>query len=351
MSEPTPILPPPAEDAGSQALTEALRSSFSIVKVIMILLVLAFLGSGFFTVGPQEKAILLRLGRPVGEGEHALLNPGFHFAFPPPIDEVRRIPFTSVQEADSSVGWMLSPDERHKGAVPYPMGNTLDPERASYALTADTNIVHIVAMMRYHITEPIQYHFGFVNAAVFVTNDLNNALLFTAGQFTVDDLLTRRITEFKEAVTARVESLIRAQHLGITLEQLDVDEAPPTFLVNKFDEVVKATQLRDTTLKQAESYETTTLAAARGAAATRTYLAESARSRLVTMVDAEAKKFLKVREEYERNPEFFQRIRQMTALEGIYNNVQEKILEPHQNQRELRLNLGREPQAASTNAP
>ena len=349
MSEPIPIQPPPAEDAGSQALSEALHSSFSIVKVIMVLLVLAFLGSGIFIVGQQEKAILLRLGKPVGEGEQALLNPGFHWAFPPPIDEVVRIPFTSLQEADSSVGWMLTPEEMKLGYAAPMTGSSLDPAATSYALTSDTNIVHVRAKMQYRITDPVHYHFDFSNAAVFVTNSLNNALLFTASQFTVDDLLTRRRTEFKEAVTARVEDLIRTQHLGITMVQLDVDEAAPTYLANKFNEVTAATQKRDTAKQQAESYETTSLSGARAEAAKLTYEAGSARSRLVSKVSSEATNFLKFRAEYEENPEFFKRIRQMAVLEGIYTNAQEKILEPHQNSRELRLNLGREPQGSSTN--
>ena len=53
-------------DAGSQALAEALHSSFVIVKVLMVLLVLLFLASGFFTVGPQERAIILRFGKAQG---------------------------------------------------------------------------------------------------------------------------------------------------------------------------------------------------------------------------------------------------------------------------------------------
>ena len=52
---PAPALPPETPmDAGSQALAEALRSSFAIVKVVMVVLVLLFLGSGFFTVGPRS---------------------------------------------------------------------------------------------------------------------------------------------------------------------------------------------------------------------------------------------------------------------------------------------------------
>ena len=59
-------------DAGSQALSEALRSSFAIVKVVMVILVLVFLASGFFTVGPQQRAIILRLGKPIAQGQQAL---------------------------------------------------------------------------------------------------------------------------------------------------------------------------------------------------------------------------------------------------------------------------------------
>ena len=47
-----PVTP---DDAGSQALAEALRSSFAIVKVVMLLMVLAFFGSGFFQVGSAGK--------------------------------------------------------------------------------------------------------------------------------------------------------------------------------------------------------------------------------------------------------------------------------------------------------
>jgi len=81
--EPAP-LPEVSDDAGSQALSEALRSSFAIVKVLMVALVIVFIGSGFFTVGTQEKAVILRFGKPIGEGEKALLGPGPHWALPAP---------------------------------------------------------------------------------------------------------------------------------------------------------------------------------------------------------------------------------------------------------------------------
>ena len=62
-----------AEEAGSQALSEALKSSFAIIKIVMVLLVVVFLGSGIFTVSSQEVAVILRFGKPIGEGAERLL--------------------------------------------------------------------------------------------------------------------------------------------------------------------------------------------------------------------------------------------------------------------------------------
>ena len=356
MSDQDPISTPPsgqiqpAEDAGSQALSDALRSSFFIVKIIMVVLVLAFFSSGFFTVGPQEKAVVLRLGKPVGEGEQALLNSGPHWALPKPIDEIVRIPSSLVQDAQSTVGWMLTPEEIRQGATPQDTGPSFDPAAITYALTADTNIIHVRAVAHYRITNPIHFHFDFSDAAVFVTNDLNNALIYATSMFPVDDILTRQRTAFREAVTARMNELVRGQNLGISLDRLDTEAAPPTTLLAKFNEVDTATQKRNTARTQAESYATTVGAMARATSAGRTNAAEAARSGLVAMVGGQAKEFLEVQAGYERDPGFYKRVRQMATLEQVYTNAQEKILEPHQNSRELRLNLGREPQGSSTNS-
>jgi modulator of FtsH protease HflK len=91
---PSPVTP---DDTGSQALAEALRSSFLIIQFVMWVLVILFFCSGFFTVGPQEKAMILRFGKPVGEGQKALLSAGLHWSFPYPIDEVVKIPITEIQ--------------------------------------------------------------------------------------------------------------------------------------------------------------------------------------------------------------------------------------------------------------
>src|ERR1700742_1500528 len=114
-------------DAGSQALTEALRSSFVIVRVVMVALVVVFLCSGFFSVKPNERAMILHFGKPEGVGAKALLGPGLHWSFPYPIDEVVKVSVTGIQKVTSNVGWYAVTAEQELAGYEPPGGNSLNP--------------------------------------------------------------------------------------------------------------------------------------------------------------------------------------------------------------------------------
>src|SRR6266498_2654352 len=122
-----PAAPPHQVDTGSEALAEALRGSFRVLQIVMVLLVVLFLGSGMFTVGPSEKAIILHLGKPVGEGNQALLGAGWHWAWPYPIDEVVKVPITEIQQLRSTIGWFAQTPEQEAMDQEPPAGNSLNP--------------------------------------------------------------------------------------------------------------------------------------------------------------------------------------------------------------------------------
>ena len=239
---PAPTTP---DDAGSQALAEALHSSFTIVKVVMALMVLAFFSSGFFTVGPQEKAVILRFGRPVGEGEKVLLNSGWHWSYPYPIDEVVKIPITEIQKVNSTVGWYATTAEQELSGEELPASVSLNPAVDGYAITADRNIIHTRATLYYHIDNPIHFVFDFVSASNTVQNALNNALLYTAAHFNVDDVLTRDVAGFRDAVLQRVSDLTEQEQLGIVIDQCEVQSIPPRQLQDVFTRVTTARENRN----------------------------------------------------------------------------------------------------------
>jgi membrane protease subunit HflK len=338
-------------DAGSQALAEALRSSFRIVRAVMVVLVLVFLASGFFTVGPQERAMILRLGRPVGEGEKALLGPGLHWSLPYPIDEFIKVPITQLQEVKSTVGWFAVTPEQELNKIEPPAGNTLNPAIDGYVLTADGNIIHSRATLHYRIEDPVRYVFGFTNASYAVQNALNNALLQCAARFKVDDILTRDVIGFREAVRNRTKDLLEERKLGVVVEQCEVESRPPRQLKAAFDNVLKAEVERNKVLNDARTYQNQVLSRAGAEASSRINLAQSERSRLVNEVSSRADQFKQLLPKYQENPALFVHQRWNETMGRILTNVQDKIFVAESapgKPRQLRLLLNREPPKPKT---
>jgi membrane protease subunit HflK len=344
---------PPPDDAGSQALAEALHSSFAIVKVVMLLMVLAFFSSGFFTVGPSEKAVILRFGRPVGEGEKVLLNSGWHWSYPYPIDEVVKIPITEIQKVNSTVGWYATTAEQELSGEELPSGPSLNPAVDGYAITADTNIIHTRVTLYYHIEDPIHFVFDFVSASNTVQNALDNALLYTAAHFNVDDVLTRDVAGFRDAVLQRVSNLTEQDQLGIVIDQCEVQSIPPRQLRDVFSQVTSARENRNKILNDARSYENQVLSQAGAQASSITNAAAADRARYVQSITAEAKRFSDLLPKFESNPSLFAQVTLVQAMGPILTNAQDKIFLPGRadgKPRELRLMLNREPPAPKTAA-
>jgi membrane protease subunit HflK len=338
------------EDAGSQALAEAFRSSFFIVQVAMVVLVLVFLCSGVFSVGPQERAVILRLGRPLGEGTGALLGPGLHWAFPRPFDEVRRIPFTEIQTATSDTGWYyMSPkdlaDEAAGTYQAYPAAS-LNPARDGYTMTGDGNIIHARAKLHYKVEDPFRYEFDFVNASNSVKDALDEALIYASARFTnVDDVL-RDPTRMQEAVQTRVAELAQEENLGISVGDCTVEAIPPVRLAPDFERVSTAVSTAQTVRNEAETERNTITN--RGAANANRILstAHTDATNLVASVKADADHFASLLPEYKVNPTLVRSYLYYTTVADVMTNVPGKWYMPENpggEPLEIRLQLSRPP--------
>lgn len=361
---PKPVSPATAPveaplDSGSQALAEALKSSFFIVKIVMVVLVVVFLGSGFFTVGPEERAMVLRFGKVVGVGEEALLGPGPHFAFPYPIDEVIRIPISQVLSVRSTAGWYFTtPEQEMAGTEPMP-GLSLNPAVDGYVITADQNIIHVRATLFYRIEDPVGCVFGFAGTtnkslgiegtAQVVRDALDTALVETAGKFSVDDVLTRNVAGFKEELQRRVQEVLLAQQVGVVVEQVEIERKPPrqTEVKAAFDQVTHEVQQRDKVLNDARTYRNKVLSQGDAQAAGIVNAAESDRTRLEEDIKAFADRFNELLPRYREDRTLFTQLHLTETLSQVMTNVQGTIYLQDRSTgetRELRLLLNRLPQ-------
>lgn len=319
---PSPVV---LEEAGTRALADALRSSFVIVKILMVGLVVLFFFSGIFTVPSQERAIVLRFGKPVGTGEQQLLGPGLHWSFPSPIDEIVRIPIGEVQIVRSRAGWyQVTPEEEASGQE-QPGNFTLNPAVDGYTLTSDGNIIHVRATIRYRITDPLNYVLNFVSASNVVENAVDNALFYASSFYTADRAIRDDQLGFRETVLNRVRDLVNQHKLGISIESGEVTVRPPKQVREAFDQVTIADIGRRATNDQAQAYANTLVSTARGRASAILNEGRSDATRLIQQVSAESRYFKDQLASYASSPEMFRSRLQAEAMGRILTNVQDRV--------------------------
>jgi len=346
----TPAPAPEMEDAGAQALAEALSSSFLVVKFLMVALVVAFFASGIFTVKPNQIAIKLRFGRPVGVGTDQLLKPGLHWKFPYPIDEIVYVPVGESRTVTSTAGWYYLASEQEE---PEKL-SSLRPGVDGYTLTDDGNIIHAKVSLSFRITDPISYEFRFANATNLLQHLLDNALFYASARFSADDAIYNNKLAFQEAVFDRVRNLVDQVGLGIAIEPREVRTAPPPYVQDAFDDVLKARQRGDILIQEAEGYARGATNRAEGDASVIVRDGLTRSNYLVQTVAAEAKSFNDLLPRYESNRQLFKDRLLTDTMERVLTNAQFKLFLPQRadgKTRELRLQLSKPAEVPAKDAP
>jgi membrane protease subunit HflK len=255
------------------------------------------------------------------------------------------------------VGWYFMTHEQEIGykttGIEPPTGPSLNPAIDGYAITADRNIIHLRATLNYHIEYPIRYVFEFASASNTVQNALDNALLYAAARFNVDDILTRDVAGFRDAVLQRVSDLTERQQLGIVIDNCVVQSIPPRQLRDVFNQVTTARENRNKLLNDAHSYESQVLIHAGAQATSITNAAAADRARFVESITAEAKRFNDLLPKYESNPNLFAQQTFLQTVGQVLTNAEKWIQPTADNGKsmEVRLMLNREPPAPKTAAP
>jgi membrane protease subunit HflK len=318
--------------------------------------VAAFIFSGVFTVKPNEVAVKLRLGKPVGVGAGQLLKPGLHWKLPYPIDDVVAIPVGESHTIKSTAGWYAqSPEDAATGRKPQPMG-MLRAGVDGYTLTGDGNIIHARATMSYRISDPISYWFNFSNATNLLQHILDNALAYASARFNADDALYRNKLSYQETVQSRVYEMVEKLKVGVTVQprEVRVDTEPPVDVTEAFNDVTRAQNQGDIKIQEAESYARGATNRAFGEASVILGGAITSSNSLLVTVAAEADRFAKLLPRYQANPDLFRRRLLAETMEEVLTNAQYKLFLPQRadgKQWELRLQLSKPPEIPKKETP
>jgi membrane protease subunit HflK len=307
------------DDARALALSEALQSSFKIVRVFMVILAIAFVFSGITKVDTGEQALQLRFGKFIDR-----LEPGLHFAWPKPIDEIVKIPVVESRDITSDVGYRTAdPDD------PEPQDSyDFDPSFSGYTLTGDGNTVHIKATMNYVLEDTEEavkdYEFKFSNITHFLQSALDSAVYRASAKISAMEAYTTGKTKLEEDIRNRINKVVNEEHkLPIRVSSVTLTVKVPVGVEPDFAAFTTAEQESRKKIDEARAEAASIIASAQGQAKVIGSAGQTAADRLLSSVQAESKSFTEQRPFYERNPELFQQRLVTETMQRVLTNAVE----------------------------
>ena len=276
---------------------------------VVVILLLVFLFSLWFTVAPEEVGVVLRFGKYT-----RTVNPGLNFKLPFGIERVYKVPVERQLKLEFGFR-STTPGVRTR----YSSSGYLE---ESLMLTGDLNAAQVEWIVQYRINDPYKFLFR-VRNAVSTFRDINEAVMReVVGDRTVDEVLTIGRQEVASTVAVKLQELCNQYEIGIKVDQVVLQDVnPPEQVKPAFNEVNEAQQEREKLINQAKSEYNKVIPRARGEAARTIEEAKGYALERVNNARGEAAKFNSVFKQYLKAKEV---TRQRIYLETM-NDVLQKV--------------------------
>ncbi|MDQ7783242.1 MAG: FtsH protease activity modulator HflK [Desulfomonilaceae bacterium] len=268
--------------------------------IVIIILVLLYLASGFYVVQPGEKGVELLFGK-----VKTITDPGLRYRLPKPFMDALVVDIAQIRRAE--IGF------RSDGA----RSRSVPPE--ALMLTGDENIVDVQLFVQYVINDPVKFLFGAQAPETALRASAEVALRGVVGENEIDYTMTSGRMDVQQKVQAYLQRLLDTYNTGLLATEarlLVVD--PPAQVQEAFHDVVRAWEDRERLIKEAEGYQEDVIPRARGMAREEIRKAEGFKAQRVIRAKGDAQRFDRVLEEYLKAPE--------VTRERLYLESAEKFL-------------------------
>jgi Cu+-exporting ATPase len=236
----------------------ALVGLFGVALVVWLL-------SGFTRIQPDEVAVVRRFGKPL-ETE---LQPGLHWGWPWPIDEITRAQPRRVHLVEVGFRTTGKPGDAVRSWTARHSGDGIRRlAEESEMITGDGNVAELQATVHYTISNVRVYLLEVNDPEALLRSAAESVLRELVASRTFSELLTTGRGKFQEEVQARLRATCASygsEGLGLWVEGVSLQELhPPPEVVPAYYDVTRAMEEHDQRKNQArgEALERETLAQA-----------------------------------------------------------------------------------------
>ena len=299
-------------------------SLFGIIFLVMIVIAIVWAGTGFYTVGPDEQAVLRFFGKKSGTA-----SGGLHWYYPAPIGKRNVVAVTTTRRLE--LGF-------RSGADGFTVAQSVTNE--SLMITKDVNIVDVQAVVQYKISNLTDFLFnvddpGDADRGIpagqpdgrTLRDIAESALRQVVGARNIDDVLTTEKEQVQTEVLLIMRQLAKDYESGIDVLQVLLQNVnPPLEVQSAFEDVVRAREDKERLINLAQAYEASEIPKATGEAAKVTEAAEGFKTGRIARAQGEADGFEAILEGYLLSPDVTRQRLYLEAMEEVLPGVTKFIL-------------------------
>jgi membrane protease subunit HflK len=194
-------------------------------------------------------------------------------------------------------------------------------------LTGDLNMASVEWIVQYKVTDPYKYLFK-VRSVEETLRDLNEAVMREiVGDRTINEVLTVGRIEIADSVKQRLQLLTNQYAMGITIDQVVLQDVnPPDPVKPSFNAVNEAQQEREKLINEARSEYNRVIPRAKGEAEKTINEAHAYSYERINRSKGEAARFTALFEAYRQAPEVTRRRIYLETLSETLPKVGRKVI-------------------------
>lgn len=283
-------------------------------SILIVLLAIILLSTSFYTVDPEEAALVLRFGKYVRTAD-----PGLHFKIPFGVETALKVPVQRQLKAEFGFRTLRAGVKSQFTTRGY--------TGESNMLTGDLNAAVVEWVVQYRIVDPYKYLFRVRNVDE-TLRDMSEAVMRSVvGDRLVNEVLTIGRAEVASEVDKRLQELCEQYETGIKIEQVVLQDVnPPDPVKPSFNEVNQAQQERERLINVAQSEYNKVIPRAKGEAQQTIQEAEGYALDRVNRAEGDASRFTALFEEYRKAPDVTRTRIYLETMNRVLPKVQRKIV-------------------------
>ncbi len=278
-------------------------------KLAIIVLVVIWLLTGLYEVGPAQVGVVQRFG-----AFHRVTEPGLHYHIPYPIEKVQKPDVEGFRRVEVGFQTLLAGGQFQQGKIRPVLAESL-------MLTGDENIVDVQFIVQYRISNAQFYLFNVQDQDNTVKHVAEAAMREVVGYNRIDAVLTDQKEAIQIETQTLMQEVLNRYQAGIVVEAVQLQDVhPPEAVADDFKDVASAREDKNRLVNEAQAYRNDILPRARGLAARIINEASALRDQTVRRAKGEAARFDAVLEEYIKAPDITRDRLQIESMERILAN-------------------------------